>query len=97
MKTKVGGLLTAMLLAGSLWAAGRKVEVTVNGMVCSFCAQGITKKFQARPEVASVKVALEDQKVYLDMKEGKDISDRDITTILKKSGYDVEKVDRKAP
>ena len=64
MKARIS-LSLAGLLIGSLGFAAdaaQKVDVTVGGMVCSFCAQGITKKFKARPEVEAVKVTLADQK-----------------------------------
>ena len=48
MKTKwVASLILCGVLVSQSGAAGTAVSVTVNGMVCSFCAQGITKKFKA--------------------------------------------------
>jgi mercuric ion binding protein len=98
MKLKGNTLVVLLsMLASTVWGAQTNVDVTVNGMVCSFCAQGITKKFKAQKEVESVKVVLQDQKVYLTLKDGADISDRDITQTLKKAGYSVEKIERKKP
>jgi periplasmic mercuric ion binding protein len=90
--------LTAVLMTGigaaNLWAVESQVQVTVNGMVCSFCAQGITKKFQAQPEVSKVDVNLGDQKVVLSLKDGQTLEDEKIRKLLKESGYSVEKVER---
>lgn len=92
---KVG--VVALVLAGSpVWAAATHADVTVNGMVCSFCAQGITKKFKARPEVDSVRVVLKDQQVHLIFKDGATMKDDEITALLRQAGYSVEKIDRKA-
>jgi mercuric ion binding protein len=88
-------LFLLSVLASEVWAAAEAVDVTVDGMVCSFCAQGITKKFKAQSAVETVKVVLSDQKVYLTLKDGQLLSDEAITSILKAAGYKVEKVERK--
>lgn len=91
---KLNLFVIAMLALSTVWAAPAQIDVTVNGMVCSFCAQGITKKFKAKPEVQDVKVELEHQKVYLTIKEGSELSDVDITKTLEKAGYNVDKIER---
>lgn len=75
-------------------ANAKDIKVSVKGMVCGFCAQGITKKFQALPEVENVDVSLGKKTVSLKTKDGKDISDSSITSILTESGYNVERIDR---
>lgn len=62
--------------------------VGVKGMVCSFCAQGITKKFKSQPEIADVQVSLENKFVKLTYKDGQKISQDKITTLLKDAGYE---------
>ena len=37
-------IIGIMLITTSAFA-GEKIDITVKGMVCSFCSQGITKKF----------------------------------------------------
>lgn len=76
-------------------SASSIVEVSVKGMVCSFCAQGIEKKFKSEPSVEKVDVILEHHRVSLVLKEGQQLSDASISTILKDAGYAVEKVVRK--
>ena len=63
--------------------------VGVKGMVCSFCAQGITKKFKAQPEVADVDVSLENKFVKITYKEGQKLSQEKIAALLKDAGYEV--------
>jgi mercuric ion binding protein len=82
-------------LVTSSAAFAKTVNVHVNGMVCAFCGQGITKKFGARPEVAKVDVNLKDKIVSLSVKDGQDLKDDDIQSILKASGYTVESIERK--
>ena len=77
-----------------LVATAGTIHVQVKGMVCAFCAQGIEKKFKALPEIANVKVSLESKIVDLQTKAEKDISDENITSIVRDAGYDVLKIER---
>ena len=76
------------------FAAESQVKVTVKGMVCGFCAQGIKKKFGSDEAVKNVDVNLSSHLVTLDLKDGKQISDEKIQTALKESGYTVEGIKR---
>lgn len=83
-------LLTILLSAFSFAAqAGQTETVGVKGMVCSFCAQGITKKFKEQPEIANVDVSLENKFVKLTYKEGQTLSHDKIESLLKEAGYEV--------
>jgi mercuric ion binding protein len=87
-------LLAALLLPGVSFATAKEAKVSVKGMVCGFCAQGITKKFKAESAVEKVDVSLEKKIVTLDFKDGQDLPDNQIEALLKESGYNVEKIDR---
>lgn len=92
--------LNTLLIVGSLisqisFASGNEIRIGVNGMVCGFCAQGITKKFKAEPAIDKVDVKLSDKAVILTTKDSQDISDERIKEILTNSGYNVEKIERK--
>ncbi len=79
-----------VLFSSQVFAAEIVTEtVGVNGMVCSFCAQGITKKFKALPEVADVDVNLAEKQVKISYKEGQTLSHDKISELLKESGYEV--------
>jgi len=81
--------LMAMIVFLSLPAWAGEVEtVNVKGMVCSFCAQGITKKFKEQPEVADVAVSLENKVVKLTYKDGQKLSHQKIESLLKEAGYE---------
>jgi len=90
---KLGLLVLAITFTQSI-ALAESVKVQVNGMVCSFCAQGITKKFQANPAVESVKVDLDKKEVALSFKKEKTLSDTEIEKMIKESGYTVVKTER---
>lgn len=70
--------------------AGQEVKVGVKGMVCSFCAQGIEKKFRSQEEVADIKVSLEKKFVTLKFKDGKTLSETKIAQLLKDAGYEAK-------
>lgn len=84
----------AILIPAVAFGVGKEVKVSVKGMVCGFCAQGITKKFKAESAVEKVDVSLEKKLVTINLKDGTDLDDNRIETILKESGYNVEKIDR---
>ena len=74
--------------------AAEKIEITVKGMVCSFCSQGITKKFKEE-KVKSVNVELGKHLVTVELNENQELSNEKITKILTDSGYGVEKIEIK--
>lgn len=88
MKKLISTILLSLFLT-SFAFAGEVQTIGVKGMVCSFCAQGITKKFKEQPEVAAVEVSLENKYVKLTYKDGQKMSEEKITTLLKEAGYDV--------
>jgi mercuric ion binding protein len=85
----------SLLTTSQAFAAGKEISATVNGMVCGFCAQGITKKFSAEEAVEKVDVSLEKKVVTINLKEGRDLDDKKVQDLLKESGYNVEKIVRK--
>ncbi|MEA9357155.1 cation transporter [Bacteriovorax sp. PP10] len=91
MKTLL--MVLALTLTTTAFAA-EKIEITVKGMVCSFCSQGITKKFNEE-KVKSVNVDLGKHLVTLELNEGQKLSSERITEILTDSGYGVEKIEIK--
>jgi len=70
------------------------VKTTVNGMVCSFCAQGILAHFKKHPAISDVHVDLTRKVVLLEERKGKSISDLEITEYIRKSGFEPVKVER---
>ena len=95
MKREMTIGILASLLAGPVFAAEKQIDVSVKGMVCSFCAQGIKKKFSADEAVEKIEVSLERHRVGLVLKDGKNIADEKITEVLEEAGFAVEKIERK--
>ncbi len=87
-------ILVLALVVSTNLLAGEKKNITVKGMVCSFCSQGITKKFKDAG-VKTVNVSLEKHLVELELADGQKLDDNQITTLLKDAGYGVEKIESK--
>ena len=68
-------------------------KVTVNGMVCSFCAQGIEKKMKALNETKDVYVGLKNRLVVVEVKDGLTLSQDVIKKIIKDAGYEVKSIE----
>ena len=84
------GLLTLIPIS----AFAEEITVTVKGMVCSFCAQGIKKTFGKIDNVKSVNVDLDKKVVKLDVKDGSATNDKEIEKTINDAGYDVVKIER---
>jgi copper chaperone CopZ len=90
---KLPRLLFALaLLSPGVHAA--TIEMTVNGLVCGFCAQGIEKTLRKNPATADVLVSLENRLVAVVTREGTDIPDADLRNALTNAGYDVKAIER---
>ena len=75
-------------------AFAEKITISVNGMVCSFCAQGIKKTLSRKEGVESVDVDLDKKLVVVTTKAGATFSDAAVTESIVDSGYEVTKIER---
>jgi len=86
--------LSIALLPLASGAQAATIEMTINGLVCGFCAQGIEKTLRKNPSTADVLVSLENRLVAVATKEGADIPDGDLKKALTNAGYDVKAIQR---
>jgi copper chaperone CopZ len=101
---KAMGVMAALLVAAPLAAQGAPaakaaqaapgVTVKVNGLVCDFCVQAITRNFRKQAAVASVQVDLDAKEVRLGFKAGQTMADAAIRDLIVKSGYNVVAIAR---
>lgn len=68
------------------------ISVLVNGMVCSFCAQGISKAFKKHEAIRDVTVSLEHKRVDLELNPPLTISDELIRSMIRDAGYNVKEI-----
>jgi copper chaperone CopZ len=69
--------------------AAESIKVSVNGMVCAFCAQGIEKRLSALPATQTVWVDLKKKVVAVEAKPGQTLDAKTITAEITDAGYDV--------
>jgi copper chaperone CopZ len=73
--------------------AANTVKVTVNGMVCSFCAQGIEKRLSKMGATKDVLVDLKKKTVAVEAKDGQTLDAKAISAEIVDAGYDVVKIE----
>jgi copper chaperone CopZ len=73
--------------------AAESIKATVNGMVCSFCAQGIEKTLLKMPATKAVFVDLKKKVVAVEAKDGQTLDGKQIALEIKDAGYDVVKLE----
>lgn len=86
--------LVLILLGVNATSTAATIEMTVNGLVCAFCAQGIEKKLKKFPATAEVVVNLEHRLVAVSLKDGQDIADAELRKALTDAGYTVKSIER---
>jgi len=92
---KIKPLWIALLMLGFVSTGfAATIEMTVNGLVCAFCAQGIEKKLRKLPATADVVVSLEHRLVAVALKDGQDIPDEALRQALTEAGYTVKAITR---
>ena len=84
--TLATGLLSSAMAAES-------IKVTVNGMVCAFCAQGIEKRLTKMPATQAVFVDLKKKIVAIEAKDGQTLDGQAISHEITEAGYDVVKLE----
>ena len=73
----------------------KKINIDVNGMVCEFCAVTIEKIFMKKKDIIEkVEIDLDLKKVFLYFKDNKNLSDEEISDIIRNNGYNVVKINR---
>ena len=70
------------------------LNISVNGLVCDFCARSIEKIFSKKESVESININLEKMLITINLKKGKNLDDNTIKQLIKDSGYDVREINR---
>jgi copper chaperone CopZ len=88
-----GALATAALLAlpaAALAAdAAQSLKLQVNGMVCSFCAQGIEKRLKALPAAGPIFIDLRNKIVAVEPRPGQALDAERVASEVREAGYEV--------
>jgi cation transport ATPase len=87
------GFCAAVFALAASTAAAKTTVLSVNGMVCSFCAQGIEKRLSALPQTHAVFVDLKKKIVAVEAKTGMSLDRAVLEREIVDAGYDVTKVE----
>jgi copper chaperone CopZ len=97
MTARLAALLLATTLALPARAEGpARLVVTIRGMVCSFCAQGLEKLFRAEKAVRDVKVSLEKKTVWLELAPDAALDEARVKVLVEDAGFDFVRLEREA-
>lgn len=80
--------------AGLQIVEGRTLIVSVNGMVCDFCAQSLTKVLKKNRNVEKLAISLEEKTVAIVLREGGAMTDREVEKAVKTAGYNLAGIKR---
>ena len=70
------------------------LSISVNGLVCDFCARSIEKLFSKKESVKNINVNLEEMLITINLKKGKILNDDIIRQVIRDSGYDIKEINR---
>ena len=87
-------LATAAFAMLTSAAHAETIKASVNGLVCSFCATGIEKTFNAQPAVEKVHVDLDHKLVTINTKADQKLDDATVTQLITDAGYTVVGIER---
>jgi len=79
---------------GEIEVNENEVVITVNGIVCSFCSQGVSKKLSKLSFIDTsrynkgVKVEIENQKVTIAIEPGSEFDMKEVFKSIKSGGYE---------
>mgnify|MGYP001169500204 FL=1 len=85
---------SVLFQSGSIDPNGILLSVSVEGMVCDFCAQAIEKVFMKKKEVAGITIDLDNQNVTIALKENNDIDNKILEKLFLNAGYNITSIDR---
>lgn len=99
--TPLSTMKSVIAYTGIVWASvffsshagAETMKATVNGMVCSFCAQGIEKSLMGMPQTKAVFIDLKKKIVAVEAKDGQKLDGKKIMAEIKDAGYDVVKLE----
>ena len=87
-------IFVVALTLSPLVAQAEQITVTVKGLVCTFCAQGIKKSFMRDDHVKNIAVDMETKKVTIETKGSSTISDEALRSTIKDAGFEVIEIKR---
>lgn len=91
-----GGKPAARPAGPSAAQAGPGATVKINGLICDFCVQALTKTFKRQPAVRAIAVDLNAKELRLGFKPNQSLDNATITKLVRDAGYNVVGITRRA-
>lgn len=85
--------ILALALASNAALAATTLKVSVHGMVCAFCAQGIEKRLSKLPAVGAIFVDLKRGIVAVEARPGQTLDPKKVEAEIVEAGYAVAKLE----
>jgi mercuric ion binding protein len=91
--------LLAGVVAASVWAAAALgamddgIKVFVKGLVCAYCAQGLTRTVKKHPFVDELEVDVGKGVMVVKLKPGKTLSAKDFAALVADAGFVMDHVE----
>ncbi len=87
MKKQILIGLFSLLFLQSVFAAGTRYEMRVDGLACPFCAYGVEKKLKAVEGASDITVDLNKGLVSVNIAEGKELTEKQMKELFKDAGF----------
>lgn len=81
-----------ILSTSNAYAGKQTIYADVNGLVCDFCAQALTKVFSKKDQVENIDVNLDTKIITINFKEDQILSHEVIEQLITDAGYNVVKI-----
>jgi copper chaperone CopZ len=72
--------------------SSERIDLTINGMVCSFCVEGVERKIRGLPATQNVKIDLSKRIVQVWVRPGETIQDDQLRKLIRDAGFDVREI-----
>lgn len=89
-------LLLVIAVGSPVWAGAKptRIELTLLGMDCSLCLQGLEQRLRELPGAQQVRLELERGRLNLLVRAGSTISDQTLRQLLRDAGLVVRRIQR---
>ncbi|MDZ7752896.1 MAG: heavy-metal-associated domain-containing protein [Gammaproteobacteria bacterium] len=85
IRSIIAAALVGLAIAAA--AAGTRYELRVDGLACPFCVYGIERKLQEIDGVEQVDVDLSQGRVTLQVRDGVEIAESQMKTVIQEAGF----------
>jgi len=85
--------LTPAPQAQAAQQAPTTVRIVLKGMVCAYCAHGLSQRLMRRPDLESVQVRLASRDAILKLKPDSKLSETDMRQVAADAGLQIERIE----